>query len=276
MGKRAKARSLTATPGTTALAPAEAGGERTGGKDLRQRVVTRIVDLIRTGSLRAGDRLPPERELVEIFSISRPSLREAMRALSSLGIVESRHGGGTFVTDLDARTLLAPLDFFLQLSQVNIDDAFESRRIIEVEIVRKAAQQAKPADIKELNGMIAAHATIQKDPVGFRILDSRFHEKLSAIAGNAMLQRIADALYNMNLHLRRRATEEPGLIAESTADHTRIAAAIAEHDAERAAAEMTRHLEHIKQSSMRMMAAQKFSVVESGGRRLPRPARRAE
>src|SRR5262249_9487950 len=227
MGKRAKARPLTVThPGPD---------ER---QDLRQRVVARIVELIRTGNLRPGDRLPPERELVEIFSISRPSLREAMRALSTLGIVESRHGGGTFVTDLEARTLLAPLDFFLQLSQVNLDDTFESRRIVEIEIVRKAASKAGRDDGTDLNDMISAHAKIQKDPVGFRILDSRFHENLSAIAGNAVLQRVAYGLYNMDLHIRRRATAEPGLIAESTEDHTRIAAAIAAGDPEGAAAAM--------------------------------------
>lgn len=183
MGKRARARSLTiGVSGQT---------ER---QDLRQRVVGRIVDLVRTGNLRPGDRLPPERELVEIFSISRPSVREAMRALSTLGIVESRHGGGTYVTDLDARTPLAPLDFFLQLSRANIDDTFESRRIVEIEIVRQAAVKARRTDIADLNGMIAAHATVQKDPVGFRILDSRFHERLSAIAGNGVLQRIASII----------------------------------------------------------------------------------
>jgi GntR family transcriptional repressor for pyruvate dehydrogenase complex len=250
MAKRAEARSL----GVAALGPKQ---------DLRQRVVGHIVELIRTGNLRPGDRLPPERELVEIFSISRPSLREAMRALSTLGIVESRHGGGTFVTALDARTLLAPLDIFLQLSQVNIEDTFESRRIVEIEIVRKAATQAKRADIADLKEMIAAHAKIQKDPVGFRILDSRFHEKLSSIAGNAVLQRVAYGLYNMDLHIRRRATAEPGLISQSTEDHAGIAAAIAAHDPDRAAAAMAQHLAHIKESTKRAMAGQKFGVIES-------------
>ena len=250
MAKRAEARSLGA------LGPIQK-------QDLRQRVVGRIVELIRTGNLRPGDRLPPERELVEIFSISRPSLREAMRALSTLGIVESRHGGGTFVTALDARTLLAPLDIFLQLSQVNIEDTFESRRIIEIEIVRKAASRARRADIADLKEMIAAHATIQRDPVGFRILDSRFHEKLSSIAGNAVLQRVAYGLYNMDLHIRRRATAEPGLIAQSTEDHAGIAAAIAAHDPDRAAAAMAQHLTHIKESTKRTMASQKFGVVET-------------
>jgi GntR family transcriptional repressor for pyruvate dehydrogenase complex len=112
-----------------------------------------------------------------------------------------------------------------------------------------------------LKEMIAAHATIQKDPVGFRILDSRFHEKLSAIAGNAVLQRVAYGLYNMDLHVRRRATAEPGLIAQSTEDHAGIAAAIAAHDPERAANAMAQHLTHIKESTKRTMASQKFGVV---------------
>src|SRR5215475_1498571 len=111
MAKRAEARSL----GT--LGPIHK-------QDLRQRVVGQIVELIRTGNLRPGDRLPSERELVEIFGISRPSLRESMRALSVLGIIESRHGGGAFVTELDATAMLAPLDLFLALSKANFDDAF--------------------------------------------------------------------------------------------------------------------------------------------------------
>ena len=96
MAKRPKAKPLNS--GTFALIEKQAIGKQ---------VVARILELIRTGSLRAGDRLPPERELIEIFGISRPSLREALRALSTLGVVESRHGGGAFVSDLDARTLLA-------------------------------------------------------------------------------------------------------------------------------------------------------------------------
>ena len=243
MAKRAKAKSLTA-----------AASEPIEKQSLGQQVVSRILDLVRTGNLRPGDRLPPEREMIEIFRISRPSLREALRALSILGVIESRHGGGAYVTDLEARTLLAPLDFFLSLSQSNLDDAFESRRIVESEIVRQAAINARPDDIAELNAMIAAHATVSNDPIGFRILDSRFHEKLSVIAGNAILQRIAYALYNLGLEIRRRATAEPGLIAQSTEDHARIVEAISAGDPHRAAEAMKTHLAHIEESTRRFAA----------------------
>jgi Bacterial regulatory proteins, gntR family len=83
--------------------------------------------------------LPPERELIDIFLVSRPSLREALRSVSILGVVEARHGDGARVTNLDAKTLLSPLDFFLSLTTSNLADAFDSRRVIEMEMVRRTA-----------------------------------------------------------------------------------------------------------------------------------------
>jgi GntR family transcriptional repressor for pyruvate dehydrogenase complex len=243
MAKRAKATLVTAS----ATRPIEK-------QSVGQQVVSRILELVRTGNLRPGDRLPPERELIDIFRISRPVLREALRALSILGVIESRHGGGAYVTNLEARTLLAPLDFFLSLSQSNLDDAFESRRVIELEIARKAAANAQPEDLGDLTAMIAAHATVADDPIGFRILDSRFHEKVSIIAGNAILQRIAYGLYNLGLDVRRRATEEPGIIAQSTEDHTCIVEAICAADPDRAADAMKVHLAHIEASTRRLWA----------------------
>ncbi len=262
MAKRAKATSLTAA----AMQPIERRG-------LGQQVVSRILELVRTGNLRPGDRLPPERELIEIFRISRPSLRESLRALSVLGVVEPRHGGGAYVTDLEARTLLAPLDFFLSLSQSNLEDAFEGRRVVEVEIARKAAANARARDVAELKAMIGAHAAVLDDPIGFRILDSRFHEKLSLIAGNAVLQRVAYGLYNLGLDIRRRATEEPGLIVQSTADHTRIVDAISRGETHGAAEAMTAHLAHIEESTRRFATIGERARSFDASRRLrPRPA----
>jgi DNA-binding FadR family transcriptional regulator len=112
-------------------------------------------------------------------------------------------------------------------------------------------QMPGPEDISELNAMIAAHETVFNDPVGFRILDSRFHEKLSVIGGNAILQRIAYGLYNLGLDIRRRATAEPGVIAQSTKDHTRIVEAISARDQTRAGEAMKTHLANIEASTRR-------------------------
>jgi GntR family transcriptional regulator, transcriptional repressor for pyruvate dehydrogenase complex len=259
MAKRPKATDLTV-----------AVMDRNDTRVIGQQVVARILDLIRTGSLHAGDRLPPERELIEIFGISRPSLREALRALSMLGVVKALHGGGAYVSDLDARTLLAPLDFYLSLTKANFADAFDSRRVIEVEIARRAASRATSPDIDELNDIIGAHDKVQDDPIGFRILDVRFHEKLSAVAGNAVLQRIADGLYNLGLDFQnfgRRAQNEPGLIAQSTMDHSTIAAGITARDPDRAADAMSRHIRNIEVSTQRVLSDRGVTRSLNGGTR---------
>lgn len=259
MAKRPKAKDLT-------VARMDPSDKRVIG----QQVVARILELIRTGSLRAGDRLPPERELIEIFGISRPSLREALQALSMLGVINSLHGGGAYVSDLDARTLLAPLDFYLSLTKANFADAFDSRRVIEIEIARRAAARATPADIHDLRIIIETHKTVQDDPVGFRLLDTRFHEKLSEIAGNAVLQRIAYGLYNLGLDFQnfdRRARNEPGLIAQSTKDHIKIAAGITTRIPDRAADAMSEHIRNIEVSTQRVLSGLEVS------RSLERPQR---
>lgn len=240
-GRQSSKQKLTLRALADALQPDHTG--------VAQSVVNRILDLVRTGMLRSGDRLPSERELINILNISRPSLREAIRALSTLGVVDTRHGGGAYITNLEARTLLAPLDFFLSLSQANLADVFESRRVVEIEIVRKAAASATESDTEALNGMLIAHEAVLTDPVGFRILDARFHARLSEIAGNSVLERIAYGLYNMGLDIRRRATENVSLIRRSLGEHTRIVRAIEAHDVTAAGDAMAAHLDHIEAST---------------------------
>ncbi|MGH6928620.1 MAG: FadR/GntR family transcriptional regulator, partial [Dongiaceae bacterium] len=158
----------------------------------------------------------------------------------------------------------------------NLADAFESRRIVEIEIVRKAALNATPEDLDDLKGMVAAHEKIQSDPVGFRILDSRFHARLSAAAGNVVLERIAYGLYNMGLDIRRRATESLSLIKQSTEDHIRIEQAIAARDPDRAARQMGIHLDHIEETTRRAMEAEMSALARAARtqiRVIPRPRR---
>jgi GntR family transcriptional repressor for pyruvate dehydrogenase complex len=242
MGERPKPSRITA-------------GQQSGG-DTRARseqVTGRVLELVRSGNLKSGDRLPPERELIEIFSISRPSLREALRSLMTLGVIEIHHGGGAYVSDLKAQTLLAPLDFYLSLSTTTLKETFDSRRVVEVELIRRAASNVTKADMRELEVMMAAHGAVLRDPVGFRILDSRFHDKLYAMGRNAILERMAASLYSMSLDLRRQATAEPGAIAISTSDHEAIVAAIRGGNAQAAGDAMLAHINHIEASTLRVI-----------------------
>jgi GntR family transcriptional repressor for pyruvate dehydrogenase complex len=219
------------------------------GRRLGPEVLNRILELVQTGNLRPGDRLPPERELIEIFGIGRPGLRESLRSLATLGVIEIRHGGGAYITGLDAKRLLAPLDFVLSLTPRILDESTACRRLIECEAVRKAAENATAEDIAEFEEMLQAHAAVKTDPVGFRILDSRFHGKIYATAGNSVLEKVATALYNIGLEQRRIVTTQKGLITKSTRDHRAIVAALKGGDPSAAMAAMEVHLGHIADST---------------------------
>lgn len=217
------------------------------------KVVQRIMDLVKSGNLKAGDRLPAERKLIEIFNISRPSLREALRSLSVLGVIESRHGGGAFVTKLDANSLLGPLDFFVSLSANNTNEAFECRQLIEVEIARKCALNACETDLETFEQMLAAQSKVENDAIAFRILDSEFHEKLYSVGGNSMMERMAIGYYNLALEVRRKATESPGVIIQSLADHKEIVAGVVSKNPDKTAKAMENHLKNIEKTTVAAM-----------------------
>ena len=84
-------------------------------ESLAEIVARRILDMVTAKILKPGDQLPPERDLAEQLNVSRPSVREAVRGLSILGVIKSRHGGGAYITDLDGDALLGPIRFFLSL-----------------------------------------------------------------------------------------------------------------------------------------------------------------
>src|SRR5436190_20889601 len=101
-----------------------------------------IKEMIVRGDVRAGQRLPPERELAAQLGVSRPSLREAIRALIALNILDSRHGDGTFVSSLEPDLLIKPIDFVLQVNDGGMDALFEARRELEAGIAALAAERA--------------------------------------------------------------------------------------------------------------------------------------
>jgi len=229
-------------------------GHGIGNEGDAEKVVNKILDLVKQGNLKAGDRLPAERELIDIFAVSRPTLREALRSLSVLGVIDMRRDGGAFVTDLQPRSLMAPLDFFIGLGPDNVQQAFECRRVLETVLAHKGALNVTDADIAGFEALLVAQRTVVDDPVGFRILDSEFHEKLYGLGGNAVMERLANAFYNLGLEERRKATSKPRVIRQSVIDHELIVAGLRCHDPEAAAEAVARHLAYIEQTSLEAMA----------------------
>lgn len=224
---------------------------------LTQLLVARILSLVTTGELQPGDQLPSERKLAETFDVSRPTLREALRALDVLGVVEVRHGGGVFVSQLEASDLLGPLAFFLTLRASEVEKLYDARRLIEGEIAALSATAATDADFDALSALIDLQELAKTDPPKYRELDTAFHRKLGELSGNEFLGRAAQSLNVLGQEFRKTASETPNVIATSIDDHRAIVAALRVGDREAARAAMVLHMNHVLQSTQASMRATK-------------------
>lgn len=213
-------------------------------------VVRRILDMVRSGALRAGDPLPPERELALSLNVSRPSVREAMRGLAVLGVVRSRQGGGAFISDLDAEALLGPITFFLSLQDMNIRELYDARSLIESDVARRAAIAIGDDELDRLEAILADQAGKLTDPIAFRESDHAFHEAIWVGCRNAFLKRIGQSLNMLGLEFRKRASETAGILEQSFIDHRRLLAALRARDPEAAARAAERHMQNVFQSTI--------------------------
>jgi GntR family transcriptional repressor for pyruvate dehydrogenase complex len=132
-------------------------------------VVAQLMGMVRAGNLKAGDRLPSERDLAQSFGVSRPTIREAVRALAVLGVLKTRHGGGIYVSALRAEELLGPLQFFLSLEETSVDSLYDARQLIEGGIAARAAAATSPADVATLRELIVKQKAAIDDPHAYRL-----------------------------------------------------------------------------------------------------------
>jgi DNA-binding FadR family transcriptional regulator len=210
-------------------------------------VVRRILDMVRAGQLKPGDQLPPERDLALSLNVSRPSVREAMRGLTVLGVVRSRQGGGAFISDLDAEALLGPIQFFLSLQDTNIRELYDARSLIESDVARRAAVAIGREELDRLEAILADQAATLSDPVAFRQSDHAFHDTIWTGCRNAYLRRIGQGLNVLGLEFRKRASETPGTLRQSFADHRRLLDALAARDPDAAARAAEQHMQNVYQ-----------------------------
>jgi len=234
--------------------PAGFGGPIQARQPISEQVARRILGLVKSGNLRPGDRLPTEAQMAVAFGISRPPLREALKALTIMGVLESRQGGRYSVTDLSPSRLVAPFNAMLSAAEYDIDEHFECRRIVDVELVRLCSRRATAEERSRITRLAHDGKAFLTDPIGFRLLDYEFHQALNAGAHNTMLATVALGLYDVALDARRIASAAPGVIPVSVRQHVEVAEAVMAHDEDRAVAAVTRHLEHVRDSTRASMA----------------------
>src|SRR3954451_10789960 len=144
--------------------PIEATGFGTFSRDaLPDQIAARVIRLITERRLQPGDRLPPERELAQAMGVSRSSLREALRALSLLGVTEMRQGDGTYLTALDPEALMRPFGLVLALGDGQMKELFEARRVIELGLAALAAGRIDDLTLEELRRCVRDSAAAVDD-----------------------------------------------------------------------------------------------------------------
>ena len=219
-------------------------------ESVAEMVVRRLLDMVQAGVLKAGDALPPERDLALSLNVSRPSVREAMRGLAVLGVVRTRQGGGAYISDLGPDSLLGPLQFYLSLERMNIRELYDARSLIESDVARRAAVNISEVDLGRLETLLAEQAATVGDPVAFRGSDFEFHEIIWIGSGNAFLKRIGESLNVLGLEFRKRASETAGVLDQSLRDHRRLLDALKARDADGAARAAEAHMQNVYQSTI--------------------------
>ena len=216
-------------------------------------VVDGVKQMILDGELKAGQRLPAEKELAATLGVSRGSLREGVHALGTLGILESRHGDGTYVTTLDPALLLAPVGFVAELQ----DDAaaFHTvRRLLETEAAGLAALHVEDDCLARLRAVLDETArALVDDPLDHdRLVDAdlAFHEEVARASGNPVLAALVVGLAGRASRVRLwRGLSDEGAEDRAFVEHEAILAAVAAHDPDRARLRMATHLLSLEDSA---------------------------
>lgn len=216
---------------------------------LKEQVLDQLRALLDGGALKPGDQLPSERELSEELEVSRGTVREAVQFLGALGLVEIRHGQGTFV-----RATLANPEVhdewraWTLRNSGRIRDLLEVRRGLESFAAELAAQRRAEAELRSLEEALDGMATAIRsgDVTALVQSDVNFHHGLSAAAGNPALVELADVLGQRLLRERAAAWDVPGRPERSLEEHTAIFKAVTSGDATAARAALIAHLDSVE------------------------------
>ena len=215
-----------------------------------EQVLTQIQQKILDGRLRVGDRLPSERELGEALGVSRNSVREALRVLESMGILNANVGSGkdagSTVAGHSTAALSNLLRLHMALSQFSLNDLNEVRIELERLAVVRAAAEAASADLEHLRALTRSMAEPGMDYERFHELDTEFHLALTRASDNALatdlMQTLRDAVKGEMLAAFRRVRDWEAMVATLTQEHLAILAAVEAGDGKEAAELVRRHI----------------------------------
>ncbi|MEV0027274.1 FadR/GntR family transcriptional regulator [Streptomyces atroolivaceus] len=217
---------------------------------LAAEVSRRLIDYLMSGQVEPGDRIPSERRLTEMLGVNRPTVREAIKSLGFLGLLEIRQSSGTYFRGTDSDVLYRLFELGLVLGEQGSRDMVQARAELEVVVAGLAAQARDETGVELLRARLAAMRECPDEE--FPEADTAFHAALGELAGNTVLR---DMLKSMRAMIQRGWVERTGTVRPrevAYGDHVPIFEAVAEGDVEAARTAMARHMDG---ASRRLMEA---------------------
>lgn len=208
------------------------------------RVFQVLYEMIATGQLRRGQKMPPQDALARQLGVSRNTLREAVNKLSAMGLLVSRQGIGTIVESPGPGSYLTSLSGRFLLDPLSVREFVEARISIERITVKLAVKRAHPPQIARLRGILKEQrkAIRQSDKLSFIRHDTAFHLTLAEMSGNRVLQKFLETIHDMLQRFIGEVSQLPGAIEDAFSFHSSIVRAIADRDAAEAERQIALHL----------------------------------
>ena len=230
-----------------------------------EEIVVKVKHMIEKGRLQSGDQLPSERELAEVFNVSRSSVREALRSLETQGYLESRQGDGTYIARQPVESLVNPLATVIFSEKDGQMELFEMRRLIEPQLAYLAAERATPEEIVMLGKALELQEEAFARGESGTEVDKTFHYILAKAAKNKVILRIVDNIMDLLAESRDKYLQVEGRPEKSLARHREVLNAIRSGDKELAAQVMLEHLEDIEVSLFSDEKRKKYRIRQERG-----------
>lgn len=221
--------------------------------NVRAEIIHALSERMFSGDDLTGSKLPSERQLAEELGVGRAQVREAIQSLGLLGVVDIRHGDGTYLRESGSDLLPRVIEWGLFLGEPRVLDLIEARQYIEVALAGLAARRATDEDIERMRASLEAMERASGDEAAFVDLDVEFHRVIAAAARNTAL---ADVLSNITSLLRvwmARSLRAAGETTSSHGEHVAVVDAIASRDRRAAESAMRQHMRHAERRLKRTL-----------------------
>jgi GntR family transcriptional repressor for pyruvate dehydrogenase complex len=231
-------------------------------------IADRIRQLILDRAFQPGRPLPSERVLARRFAVSRGSIRDALRMLETVGLLEARHGQGTFPRELSVDRLVIPIASVITFQRDLQEELMDVRRMFEPAVARAAAARVTDDDLAELERVLAAQRRKLKTGQSAIAEDTAFHAVLARATRNRVAVRIMETLNDLLIESRKLTLRQKGRPQRSLSGHQAIVAALRRRNPDAAARAMHAHIDQIGE-----LLKADHGNGSRGHRRLPSPPR---